>query len=409
MAHLPQLVRLLCDLRLAVLALAIVVEAVTRSSAVVLLVLLVAVAFSYLPVRRWERMAEILARHPALQVLDVALATCLMLLASATNLMLIYALVTTVLGGLVFGRLGAVLAGGLLAANLLAAAAVSEVSGTASIATTLTLVVYAMLYAVAGIGSVRLRQLLADIDETRTRAQLESGRAAHAEERARLSREMHDGVSKTLHGVNLLATGLRRHLDAGHVEQSAELASQLGEAARSAANDSRRLLADLRADRPSESFEDALGRVVRDWGEVSGVQVDLDVDRGTGPAVELGVGTRYEVLCIVGEALENVSRHAAATRVAVGVEQGAGWVTLRIADDGRGFDVPPDLRALGRAGHYGVVGMHERASRVGGRVEIGPREPRGAEVELRVPVALGDDDLTGGSLVGPLADDGGER
>lgn len=385
MTHLPQLVRLLSDLRLATLALSILVEVLTERSPAAVVLMLLAVTLSYLPLRRWETVSRLAARTPLVQLLDVVTATALLLVVSTTQLMLVYALATVVLGGLVFGRAGAMLSSGLMTANMLTAAVVSELAGFGSVTSTMTLVVYALLYALAGLGSFRLRQLLADIDDTHALATAESRRAAHAEERARLSREMHDGVSKSLHGISMLAGSLRRQLDAGRADQAARLATQLGEAAQAAAKDSRRLLSELRSDQPSESLAAAYTRLVEDWAQVNGTPLgDVRVDAG----VELGVGARYEALCVVGEALENVARHAGASRVDASLRQEGGWVEFEIVDDGVGLAAPPDSRRLGRDGHYGVLGMHERATRVGGRLELVPGTPSGTVVRLLVPAAL---------------------
>ena len=385
MSKLPGLVKLLCDLRLAALALAIVIEAITTRSAAVTLVLLCAMPASYVPLRRWESVEPWLRRAPLLMVLDVAYATVLLLLASSAELMLLYCLATVILATLVFDGLGAVLAGGLLCTSCLAAALVSLADGSGSTRGAITLFGYVALYLLAAAGSLRFRSLLLDLDRAHAQATTDSRRAAHAEERVRLSREMHDSVSKTLHGIRLLTMSLDKRLDAGDVRAAGQLAGQLASASESAAADARRLMHDLRADQPDESLESVFARCISEWGEQSDTKV---VEITTRTDAELGVTARYEAMCVVREALANVDRHARASTVSATLTEADGWVHFRIADDGVGFTPPANRRTLGTAGHYGVIGMYERAARVGGSLEVTPREGGGTTVELAVPAAL---------------------
>jgi signal transduction histidine kinase len=85
--------------------------------------------------------------------------------------------------------------------------------------------------------------------------------------------------------------------------------------------------------------------------------------------VEPPVDVRYELVRILGEALANVERHAQATRVSVRVTGGDGRVELAVRDDGRGFQ-PRKLTSWQADGHFGIVGMHERAGRAGGELRL---------------------------------------
>jgi hypothetical protein len=92
----------------------------------------------------------------------------------------------------------------------------------------------------------------------------------------------------------------------------------------------------------------------------------------------------------VQEALANVARHAAATKVAVRLANGAGRLALEVVDNGRGL--PPDFDAARaeRDGHLGLAGMRERVSALGGVLELGPPPvPQGAAgltVRLTFPI-----------------------
>src|SRR4029077_6857295 len=78
---------------------------------------------------------------------------------------------------------------------------------------------------------------------------------------------------------------------------------------------------------------------------------------------------RDEVYRIAGEALRNAFKHAQAQRIEVEIRYDERHLRLRVRDDGKGID-PKVLGASGRAGHYGLPGMHERAKLVGGKLAV---------------------------------------
>jgi two-component system sensor histidine kinase DegS len=96
------------------------------------------------------------------------------------------------------------------------------------------------------------------------------------------------------------------------------------------------------------------------------------------PDVEIGV---YRIM---QEALQNVSAHAQPRRAEVAIGFSAGAVTLTITDDGRGFD--PEAVQRNRAGHFGIMGMQERAQSLGGVLTIQTGPGQGTQVRLSVPV-----------------------
>jgi nitrate/nitrite-specific signal transduction histidine kinase len=93
-----------------------------------------------------------------------------------------------------------------------------------------------------------------------------------------------------------------------------------------------------------------------------------------------------EVSSIAGEALHNIRQHAAATRVTVEIRFGSSFV-LRLADDGVGIDAP--IAAHGaKEGHFGLVGMAERARKLRGRLVVRAGADGGTEVALTVPGSI---------------------
>ncbi len=96
---------------------------------------------------------------------------------------------------------------------------------------------------------------------------------------------------------------------------------------------------------------------------------------------------RDEIYRIAGEALRNAFRHAQAQRIDVVLAYHDGQFRLRVRDDGKGIDAAV-LERQGRAGHWGLPGMRERAKLIGGHLEIWSRHESGTEVELSIPASI---------------------
>ena len=208
-------------------------------------------------------------------------------------------------------------------------------------------------------------------------------RAAETE-RLRIARELHDETGQVLTAIKLELAELER-LVGGSPSGT--------EAARRAADLAGRALQSIRATarglRPAVlddlGFVPALRTLAEEFAGRTGVAVDLQaapVARSPGPEVQVAL---YRVL---QEALTNVARHAAATRVEIGVDMVNGEVVLTVRDDGRGFDPehatgPGDVRA-------GLAGMKERVVGAGGRFAVTSARGRGTRLEARVPVGEND-------------------
>jgi len=96
---------------------------------------------------------------------------------------------------------------------------------------------------------------------------------------------------------------------------------------------------------------------------------------------------RDDIYRIAGEALRNAFRHAQARRIGVTIRYGERQFRLRVRDDGKGIS-PEVLDEKGRAGHWGLPGMRERAELIGGQLDIWSQEESGTQVELSIPASL---------------------
>jgi signal transduction histidine kinase len=88
---------------------------------------------------------------------------------------------------------------------------------------------------------------------------------------------------------------------------------------------------------------------------------------------------------IAQETMSNVVHHARASHAEVHLDFTSGAVALTITDDGRGFDVPDNLADLAPEGHYGLLGLYERAELVGGRLTIQSEPNQGTCMTIKLP------------------------
>jgi signal transduction histidine kinase len=336
--------------------------------------LAVVAATSVVPILLWDRLAPWVLAHPAVLLVDLAVASAVLALVGLETPFGLFVLSTALVAGVLYSWTGAVV----MSIALVAAYGVGAVLAQAPPTMAEVLGTPALVPIVA-VGGAAIRRVV--VEQHTAAAELAEAvlTTATATERTRLAREMHDTLAKTLHGIALSATAVPRLLD--HDPRAAALtANGLAETASQAAEQARDLLVDLRNDDLDRPLDAVLATAVRTWSARTGIAVDLDVDACDGVAPSV----RYELLCILREALHNAHRHAQAERVCVRLRDGDP-VELTVADDGRGFDAPSDLAALSSEGHFGLIGMGERADAIGGslRVETAPRA--GVRIHVRAP------------------------
>jgi signal transduction histidine kinase len=90
------------------------------------------------------------------------------------------------------------------------------------------------------------------------------------------------------------------------------------------------------------------------------------------------------LLRIAQEAVANTIKHARASEVRIRLEMETGRLRLSVADDGQGFEQTEAFSELG--GHFGLLGMRERAERLGGELQLHSAPGHGTEVEVKVPL-----------------------
>jgi len=203
-------------------------------------------------------------------------------------------------------------------------------------------------------------------------------------ERRKIAQELHDGLAQELTGVVLALEGCQRALE----KDPTNLGPQLAKASR----DARATLMDVRqymtALRQSETgglnLPVTLGRLVDDLRRQTGLHVQMEE---SGEPRELDAVVERAVIRIVGEALRNVAQHAGASTAKVGLLYDQDGVVVTVEDDGKGFDVDETFRGAEDRGHFGVVGMRERAEAASGHLVVRSEPGKGSIVRASIPYA----------------------
>ncbi|HLH27107.1 MAG TPA: GAF domain-containing sensor histidine kinase [Chloroflexota bacterium] len=201
--------------------------------------------------------------------------------------------------------------------------------------------------------------------------------AAVLEERQRLARELHDSVSQALYGVSLYAEAAGRALADGETAPAAAHLREIRETVQEALGEMRLLLFELRPPLLEEhGLAGALEARLRAVEARAGLVTEFHGEH----AARLPPETEQELYRLAQEALNNVLRHAQATRVTVWLDVAPDGATLEIVDDGVGFEP-----ARGCSGGFGLRGMSERAERLGGTLAVESAPGAGTRVRVEVP------------------------
>ena len=213
-------------------------------------------------------------------------------------------------------------------------------------------------------------------------------RAAVAEERLRIARELHDVVAHGISVIVLQARGGKKVVATDEAE-AREAFEEIETTAQQALTEMRRLLGMLRRQdedvalgpTPTLANIDALASHVRDAGLPVDVVVTGDVDK-VPPAVALSA---YR---LVQEGLTNALKHAGPAHARVYVNCSRSEVEVEVIDDGRGMSGSRNGNGNGaNGGGHGLTGMRERVAMLGGQLDVGPRDGGGFAMRARLPVS----------------------
>lgn len=119
-----------------------------------------------------------------------------------------------------------------------------------------------------------------------------------------------------------------------------------------------------------ESLPDAIAQLVAAFTDRTWIELEVEL---RGDLTQLSDSQQIALLAVMHEALANIREHSDARHVVITVSNGDEGVRATVTDDGRGFDVDAALVASARAGHLGLIGMHERVRLLGGQMKIASR------------------------------------
>ena len=213
-------------------------------------------------------------------------------------------------------------------------------------------------------------------------------------ERTRIAGELHDTLLQSFHGL-MFRFQAARNIVLRRPDEAVQALDAALERTEQAIAEGRNAIQGLRS---STTVSNELAQAVTALGE------ELASDSARfhvvvqGPPQDLHPILRDEVYAITREAVRNAFRHAQARHIEVEITYNESSFQLRIRDDGKGMDA--GIVAEGRAGHYGVPGMRERAKRIGGKLDVWTGTGTGTEIELSIPGSIAYGTFPGRTVLG---------
>ena len=202
------------------------------------------------------------------------------------------------------------------------------------------------------------------------------------EERARIAREMHDGLAQILGYLNLQVQTLEALLKKKKWESLSEELQHLREGIQVAHADVRENILSLRTTLANESgLVPAIAEYINEYSLQTGVGIQFN--NLAGEELDLSSIAEVQLVCILQEALTNVRKHAQATQVCIELDkedqQGQESIRMVVNDDGVGFDMDIPKRS------FGLQTMRERAQSVQGELRVASIVGQGSHIELVIP------------------------
>lgn len=215
---------------------------------------------------------------------------------------------------------------------------------------------------------------------TNARLYEQVGRTAIVEERSRIGMDLHDGVIQAIYAVGLTLESVRLLLKEEEQEEPVRLIDGAIGGLNDAIRDIRNFILDLRPRRFEGNLSEGLARLAREFQANTMVPVELDASSDVIATVPQPVARA--LFFTAQEALANVARHARASKVEIHAERRDHAVTLRVSDDGVGFDVDSRVQSTG----HGLANMRARAEERNGIFEVASHPGGGTTITMRLPV-----------------------
>ncbi|WFR60986.1 sensor histidine kinase [Paenibacillus amylolyticus] len=198
-------------------------------------------------------------------------------------------------------------------------------------------------------------------------------------ERQRMARDLHDTLAQGLAGIIMQLEAASIHQEKGNQLKAQEIIRNAMVQARQSLADARRAIDDLRTkSNPSITLSEAFHEQLERFRQATGIATEFQGEL----SAQLSKVQMEHILHILSESLMNIARHAQANLVTITISHNNNQFNLNIVDNGQGFNTDH----IGKLhGHYGLIGIQERARLIGGSIEIHSNE-EGTAIHLSVPL-----------------------
>ena len=377
-------VGLICDVRLGILLTCEFALMTTGTSALSIISLFVAMGMSWIPLRVIRRAPAVINRGWLFPCTDlIVTGTLVFALSDAFNgaeeLVLAYVLTSALLVGTVTNAAwAAIWTTGVLTVLVTTRLSHMPLSPAVSLISTLGI----------GAGVLLGNRLFTQLQEV-GRLTAEAA-AARAEERAlterlAIARDLHDSLAKSVHGIRMLAETLDDSLRSER-HKDAALSRTLFESADEASREARLVLDGLRIS-GEDDVAGALCEEVARWSARTGIAAAC-LESEPSQSMPCSPETMWQLQRVLGEALTNIEKHARASAVSLSVGVEEHRLRIEISDDGVGLMDAERTETISPEGHYGLIGMRERAEALGAELSIESQPEPGVGLRTRLLVPL---------------------
>ena len=377
-------VGLICDVRLGILLTCEFALMTTGTSTLSIISLFVAMGMSWIPLRVIRRAPTLINQGWLFPCTDLVVTSTLVFALSnafngAEDLVLAYVLTSALLVGTVTNAAwAAIWTTGVLTVLVTTRLSHMPLSPAVSLISTLGI----------GAGVLLGNRLFTQLQEV-GRLTAEAA-AARAEERAlterlAIARDLHDSLAKSVHGIRMLAETLDDSLRSER-HKDAALSRTLFESADEASREARLVLDGLRIS-GEDDVAGALCEEVARWSARTGIAAAC-LESEPSQSMPCSPETMWQLQRVLGEALTNIEKHARASAVSLSVGVEEHRLRIEISDDGVGLMDAESTETISPEGHYGLIGMRERAEALGAELSIESQPEPGVGLRTRLLVPL---------------------
>jgi signal transduction histidine kinase len=199
------------------------------------------------------------------------------------------------------------------------------------------------------------------------------------EVRSQIAQDMHDGLAQQLFFLSAQIYQMKSHLKNGQMNQLENLIQAMEQQASSCQIEVRTFIGHLKGERRDSNIYDALHQLIERLSFNTPVKIKLELSGNvTAELVEI----EEAVYRLIEESINNILKHAEASQITIMVEITLVQWTIKIIDDGNGFDITQEQR---KSPSYGLTGLRQRVENLGGNISIRSKLGKGTEIAAIIP------------------------